>query len=102
ILEWREQVTWCTEALEGADTTWWRQFTLYAFLRSVTSRADMDMSIARWFYLGITGPLGIATLLAVHKALAPDHRLLALRAVAILVLASVALNAYLFYYDAAF
>ena len=102
ILEWREQVTWCTEALEGADTTWWRQFTLYAFLRSVTSRADMDMSVARGLYLGITGPLGIATLLAVRAALAPDERKLALRAVAILVLASIALNAYLFYYDAAF
>lgn len=102
VLEWREQVAWCTEALEGADTTWWRQFTLYAFLRSVTSREGMDMMVARWLYLGIAGPLGLLTLLAVRKALGPDDRRLSLRAVAILVLASIALNAYLFYYDAAF
>lgn len=102
ILRWREQVTWCTEALETADTTWWRQFTLYAFLRAVTARADMDMGVARTLYLAVVVPLGVATLLAVRAALAPDDRRLALRAVAILVLASISLNAYLFYYDAAF
>jgi hypothetical protein len=102
FLEWREQVTWCTEALEGAETTWWRQFTLYAFLRAVTSRAAMDVSVARWMYLAILLPLGLATLLAARRMLAPDDRRLALRAVSILVLATVALNGYLFYYDAAF
>lgn len=102
FLEWREQVTWCAEALEGADTTWWRQFTLYAFLRSVTSHAAMDMEVARWAYLAIVGPLGIATVLAVREALRPDDRRLALRAVSMLVLASIALNTYLFYYDSAF
>jgi hypothetical protein len=102
ILEWREQVTWCTEALETADTTWWRQFTLYAFLRAVTARAAMDMETARWAYLAIVTPLGLATLLAVRQALAPDDRRWSLRAVSILVLAVIALNGYLFYYDAAF
>lgn len=101
-LVWREQVTWCTEALETADTTWWRQFTLYAFLRAVTARGDMDMTVARGLYVAIVLPLGIATLLAVRAALAPDDRRLALRAVSMLVLATISLNAYLFYYDAAF
>lgn len=102
FLEWREQVAWCTDALEGADTTWWRQFTLYAFLRAVGQRGGLEIEFARWLYVAIVVPMGIATLLAVRAALAPDDRKLALRAVAILVLASISLNAYLFYYDAAF
>jgi hypothetical protein len=102
FVEWREQVAWCTEALEGARSTWWRQFTLYAFIRASTANALMDVETARWLYLGTTLPMGLATLLAVHRALRPDDRLLALRAIAMLVLATVALNAYLFYYDAAF
>ncbi len=102
VIEWREQVTWCTDALETAESTWWRQFTLYAFLRAVTSRADMEIAVARGMYVAIAAPLGLAALLAVRAALRPDDRRLALRAVSILVLASIALNAYLFYYDAAF
>lgn len=99
IVEWREQATWCAEALEGADSTWWRQFTLYAFLRAVTSHAAMDMLAARTMYLSIVLPLGLASLLAVRRALAPDERRFSMRAIAILVLATVALNGYLFYYD---
>lgn len=101
IVTWREQAAWCAEALEGADSTWWRQFTLYAFLRSVTSHAGMALEAARWMYLAIVLPLGFASLLAVRRALAPDERRFSLRAIAILVLATVALNGYLFYYDGA-
>ncbi len=102
IVEWREQAAWCAGALEGAESTWWRQFTLYAFLRSVTSRAGMDLDVARGMYLAIVVPMGLATLLAVRRALAPDERRFSLRAVGIMVLATIALNGYLFYYDAAF
>jgi hypothetical protein len=101
-IEWREQVSWCTEALEGARSTWWRQFTLYAFLRASTANATLGIDVARWLYLATALPMGIATLLAVRRALLPDDRRLALRAIAMLVLATVSLNAYLFYYDAAF
>jgi hypothetical protein len=98
---WLEQMSWCGAALETASTTWWRQFTLYAFLRGTTSTWGMSMEDTRVLYAVLVLPLGVLALGTLWSAARHPSHALRMRAAAVVFLATVSLNIYLFYYDSA-
>ena len=97
---WLEQMSWCGAALETASTTWWRQFTLYAFVRGAGAALGVGQGASRI----VTASLGVPILLGgfgvIRRALANPERPVVVRALGLVVLVTVALNGYLFYYDA--
>jgi hypothetical protein len=82
---------------------YWKQFTVYAFLRAVTYGADGSGTMAR----GISGAVLVAFGTAIVVILR-RHRerwrepMMAARLASVIVLATCALNSYLFFYDAVF
>lgn len=96
---WLGDAGWWASTLEAAPGTWWRQWTLYSFVRSSTAELGLSWGAARAISLAITVPLGGAAAWVAARALRRGPAL-RMRAAAVLALATVALNAYLFYYDA--
>lgn len=80
---------------------YWKQLTVYAFLRASMHDFDPDGMLARMLWLLIAFVFGavIARVLWRHRDGEPA---MAARMASVVVLATCALNAYLFYYDAVF
>jgi alpha-1,2-mannosyltransferase len=98
--EWRALVAWWSDALEAAPGTWWRQFTLYAFVRGAGAMTGAGQGAARAVTAALGVPIVVMGFAVVRRALAKAEPLLTVRAMGLVVLATVALNGYLFYYDA--
>lgn len=102
---WMRDAGWWAATLEDAPGTWWRQWTLYSFVRSSMAEVGLGETAARGVSLAMTLPLAGAVAWLGARALrrdaaGPSGVGLRMRAAALLALATVALNAYLFYYDA--
>ena len=82
---------------------YWKQFTLYAFFRASTHALDESGLFARVLWAAAALPLGaiIARRLLALRGRAGDPVIFA-RLASVLMLATVALNSYLFFYDAVF
>lgn len=79
----------------------WKQFTLYAFLRSVTDGLDPAGRLAKALYALALLPFGATIAVVVHRLRARfAEPMIAARLFAVAVLALCALNLYLHYYDA--
>jgi hypothetical protein len=96
---WAREAGWWAATLEDAPGTWWRQWTLYSFVRSSMAELELSQTAARGVSAGLTLPLAVAAAWVSARALTLD-RAMRMRAASVLALATVALNAYLFYYDA--
>lgn len=88
---------------DTVEADYWKQFTLYAFFRASTHGLDESGLLARIVTAAITLPIGlaIARRLYVLRARLSEPEVFA-RIASVIVLATTALNTYLFFYDAVF
>jgi hypothetical protein len=96
---WTSDARWWAATLEAAPGTWWRQWTLYAFVRSSMAEVGLSEAAARLVSAVVALPLAGLAVRAAAPAMRRDAAF-RMRAGAVLALATVSLNAYLFYYDA--
>lgn len=104
---WRTSLDALIERHEATVDSWRKQFTVYAFVRTMLSWVGGPRALARAVAIALAAAFGAAFLTRLRAARAiaqaDDARglELRLRAGSIAILATVALNLYLFYYDAA-
>lgn len=98
-----DALTYLAHRHDTVADDYWKQFTLYAFLRASTNALDESGIAARALWLLVALPLGalLAHRLAILRTRAANPETFA-RVASVLVLATTALNSYLFFYDAIF
>jgi hypothetical protein len=99
--EWSTVLGETSRRLDGRPNGYWKQFTLYAFVRSALYGVDPAGTIAKIVLPVSALSFGAAIVLAIRRlGEQRQEAAFAARLAGVVVLAICALNAYLFYYDA--
>jgi hypothetical protein len=93
--EWLGAVAYLAQRHDAAASDLWKQHTLYALVRSTLTAATARIA---WAAVAVAiGAAIVATLVALRSRL--EEREIGARVASLIVLATCALNTYLFYYD---